>query len=96
MIKYKTGILEKDKIIKRFKNEGTKIIFGGTGHELLKNASVVIAFNSTIIFEAIAAKIPVIIPYFNIQSNQKKFVFEIIKSKNIYVARNKKKFFLQS
>lgn len=92
-IKYKTGISEEEKIIKKFENTGIQIIRNSTGHELLKNASIVIAFNSTTIFEAIAAKIPVIIPYFKISPNQKNFVFEINKSKNVYIVKNKSMFF---
>ena len=39
-----------------------KIVEGATGHKLLNKSSVIISFNSTIIFEALAAGIPVIVP----------------------------------
>ena len=38
---------------------------------------LLLPFNSTIIFEAIAADIPVIIPYFDLTETQKKFVFDL-------------------
>lgn len=40
-----------------------EVCYGPTGHHLLENSSVVVAYNSTIIFEAIAASLPVIIPH---------------------------------
>ncbi len=36
---------------------------GGTGHKLLRSASVVVGFNSTAVLEAIAAGIPTVVPH---------------------------------
>ena len=44
------------------------IINGGTGERLLQDAKVVIAFNTTIVFEAIASNRNLIIPNFNNES----------------------------
>lgn len=40
-----------------------RVCYGPTGHHLLENSSIIVAYNSTIVFEAIAASIPVIIPH---------------------------------
>lgn len=40
-----------------------QVCYGPTGHHLLENSSVIVAYNSTIVFEAIAASIPVVIPH---------------------------------
>ena len=39
-------------------------LFGGAGHNLIKSSLLVIAFNSTTIFETILNKKKIIIPYF--------------------------------
>lgn len=36
---------------------------GGTGHELLRGASVVVGFNSTAVLEAVAAGVPTVVPH---------------------------------
>ena len=61
------------------------------GHKLLKDASVVIAFNSTIVLEAILANRNLIIPNFNNESILKKNFLLSIKNKK-YFANNKKQF----
>lgn len=43
--------------------ENVQIVEGGVGHNLLIDASVVIAFNSTTVLEAVAAGVPVIVPH---------------------------------
>ena len=61
------------------------------GHKLLKDASAVIAFNSTIVLEAILANRNLIIPNFNNENIlKKKFLLNI--KNNEYFANNKKQF----
>ena len=82
------------------------IVKGGSGHELLKNHDIVIAFNSTIILEALAANKIVFCPFQNIKSdelfkftkfaicsNSKKIILN--KLQNIYDNRLKAKVFNQ-
>lgn len=47
-----------------------KCISGGSGERLLQNAAVVIGFNSTSVYEAIAAGIPVITPRLKMKCNE--------------------------
>ena len=63
----------------------------GMGHKLLKDASIVIAFNSTIVLEAIIANRNLIIPNFNNENILKKRFLLNIKNKK-YFANNKKQF----
>ncbi|MDC0859396.1 hypothetical protein OAP45_01005 [Candidatus Pelagibacter sp.] len=67
-----------------FKNMPKNCIFigGGAGHMLLKNASVVIAFNSTILFETIASNRHLIVPNFNNENEIKKYTLLNVKNKN--------------
>ncbi len=63
----------------------------GVGHKLLNDASIVIAFNSTIVFESILANRNLIIPNFNNENiSRKKFLLNI--KNNKYFASNKKQF----
>ena len=62
-----------------------KLIFGGTGEKFLKNAKIVIGWNSTIILEAIAANRFILLPYFGLKKNFFKKKFEMnfyLNSKN--------------
>ena len=63
---------------------------GNPGHEFLKDAKVVICFNSTILFEAILANREVVIPSFGI--DRSKFEKFIYKSPNRFV-NSKENFF---
>lgn len=69
-----------------------KFINGGTGEKLLKKAKVVIAFNSTIVFEAIASNRNLIIPNFNNENIKKRDVIHKIENKN-YFTNTKSDFF---
>lgn len=40
-----------------------RVVKGGSGHSLLRDASVVVGFNSTAVLEAVAAGIPTIVPH---------------------------------
>lgn len=61
------------------------------GDKFLKNANIVIAFNSTIVFEAILANRNVIIPVFDIDEEMvKKYIY---KSPSYVFINTKKKFF---
>ena len=84
IFKTKTGMSDQVERLKKVNTSNVKIIYNNTGHHLLKKADVVVAFNSTIIFEAIAADIPVIIPYFDLTETQKKFVFDLKNVENVF------------
>jgi len=60
-------------------------IDGGAGHLLLKNASVVIAFNSTTVFEAIASNRNLIIPNFNNENKIYKNILHKIDNNKYFV-----------
>ena len=68
-------------------------VVGGTGEKFLKDASVVIAFNSTIVLEAIASNRNLIIPNFNKENIKKKSMLLKITNKKYFV--NTKKQFNQ-
>ena len=57
------------------------------GHKFLKNANVVISFNSTILFEAILANRNVIIPIFDV--DKKKLEKIIYKSPDLFSSDKK-------
>ncbi len=62
-----------------------KLVFGGTGDTFLKDAKIVIGWNSTIILEAMAANRFILLPYFDLKNNLFKKKFEIdfrLNSKN--------------
>lgn len=64
IVKTKLGFTNKQ--IEKFGNnipKNLKIVKDGTGHHLLKFASVVIGFNSTTVLEAVAAGVPTIVPH---------------------------------
>jgi len=68
-------------------------IVGRTGEKFLRDASVVIAFNSTIVFETIASNRNLIIPNFNKENKIKKNMLLKITNKKYFV--NTKKQFNQ-
>ena len=87
-IKTRTG-QKQDKFKKVYK--GLNIVSGGAGHRLLEKNQIVIAFNSTIIFEALAAGKIVFTP--NFVKNYKKnsgYFFDLFGS--TYLDRNIKSF----
>jgi len=65
--------------------QNCNFIEGGTGHLLLRNASVVIAFHSTVVFEAIASNRNLIIPNFNNENKIYKNILHNIENKKYYV-----------
>lgn len=84
IFKTKTGMDDQVERLKKIDTSNIEIIYNKTGHHLLKKADVIVAFNSTIIFEAIAADVPIIVPIFNLTEQQKKFVFNLSNVENIY------------
>jgi len=91
ILKGKTGV--HNNLLKNKKlTKNCIFINGGTGEKLLKDAKVVVAFNSTIIFEAIAANRNLLIPNFNNENKRKKrFTYRIKNS--IYFCNSKLIFF---
>lgn len=92
IFKGKTGVHEK--LVSRFKNlpKNCTFICGGSGERLLRDATVVIAFNSTIVFEAIASNRNLIIPNFNNESVTKKNILHKINNK-AYLVNTKNLFY---
>jgi len=84
VLKGKTGIHNYLQNAK-FLNKNCIFINGGTGEQFLKNAKVVIAFNSTIVFETIASNRNLIIPNFNNENFKKKELIYKIKNKDYFV-----------
>ena len=94
IIKTKTGNPDQIKRLKKFEQfKNVKIINEGTGSYLLKYADLCIAFNSTIIYEAMASIKPVLIPLVDIKKQYKKFTFDFSQTTNIFEFETKKKFF---
>ncbi len=84
---YKQQKLIKDKNLKN-----CSIVFGGNSNKLILDSRLIIAFNSTAIFEALACKKDIIIPYFKkkFEINLKKYIIDTSISENIYHAQNEK------
>ena len=74
-LKGKTGIHTQQFFAKYALPKNCIFIEGGAGEQFLKNASVVIAFNSTVVFEAILSNRNLIIPNFNNEYKKKKKIF---------------------
>ncbi|MDC3039824.1 hypothetical protein OA104_02030, partial [Candidatus Pelagibacter sp.] len=91
ILKGKNGVHKRHHFTKKKLPKNCFFIKDGMGHKLLKDASVVIAFNSTIVLEAILANRNLIIPNFNNESILKKNFLLSIKNKK-YFANNKKQF----
>ena len=64
-------------------------VVGRTGEKFLRDASVVIAFNSTIVFEAIASNRNLIIPNFNKENKKKENMLLKITNKKYFVNTKK-------
>ncbi len=77
-IKGKTGNWKQKQDIEKMSKfnhlNNINFYFGGTGHNLILNSSIIIGFNSTTIFEAMCLNKNVVVPYF------KKFRVNKIKS----------------
>ena len=93
ILKGKTGVHKKETLSK-YINNNCSFIEGGPGEKFLKDAKVVIAFNSTIVFEAIASQRNLIIPNFNNENKICKNQIHKIKNKNYFV-NSKKEFFIK-
>ena len=91
ILKGKTGVHNKNQA--NFNNLPKNCIFidGGVGHTFLKDASIVIAFNSTIVFETIASNRNLIIPNFNNENKVKQKYLHKIKNKKYFI-NSKKQF----
>ncbi len=90
-LKGKTGVHKKNDIYRKKMPLNIKFIEGGTGEKYLKLSKVIIAFNSTVIFETIASNRKLIIPNFNNEKNEKKnFLYKIYDKK--YYANSEKDF----
>ncbi len=91
ILKGKTGV-HNNLLNSKFLSKNCIFINGGTGERLLKNAKIVIAFNTTIVFEAIASNRNLIIPNFNHENIKKKDKILKIENTN-YFANSKLDFF---
>lgn len=83
---------EQQKLIERRKLKNCKVLYGGNAFNLILNSKLVIAFNSTAIFEALACKKKVLIPYFvnQYRENLEKYIVNTFNSQNIFHAKSKK------
>jgi len=91
ILKGKTGVHSKKKDYSGFFPKNCHFIDGGSGEKLLENASIVIAFNTTIVFETILSNRNLIIPNFNLEyKNKKQFLHKVNKK---YLVNTKKEFF---
>ncbi len=91
ILKGKTGV-HNDLLKAKFLSKNCLFINGGTGEKFLEDAKVVIAFNSTIVFETIASNRNLIIPNFNRENVNKKELLYKIDNKN-YFANSKSHLF---
>ena len=85
ILKGKTGVHEKGQPNLNPLPHNCRFIEGGSGHSLLRNASAVIAFNSTIVFETIASNRNLIIPNFNSENSVYKNILHKIENKKYFV-----------
>ncbi len=91
ILKGKTGV-HNNLLKAKFLTQNCIFINGGTGEKFLKDAKVVIAFNTTIIFEAIASNRNLIIPNFNNENITKKNLIYKIENADYFV-NSKSQFF---
>jgi hypothetical protein len=101
ILKKKVGAHTKKNIDAKSLPDNCTFVDGGTGEKLLKDAKVVIAFNSTIVFEAIASNRNLIIPNFNYENKRRKKLMHEIKNKKHFASsklqfNNKLNFYLNS
>ena len=89
--KVKTGFKKEFILRNNFsKKNNINFFYEGTGQQFLRIADLVIAFNSTTIFEAIAANIPVIIPKYDFKSKHNMFLMDIPETNFLKYAKNEK------
>ncbi len=81
---------EQQKLIQNRNLKNCKILYGGNAFDLIMNSKLIIAFNSTAIFEALAGKKQVLIPYFINEYREylDKYIIDTLSSKNIYHAHD--------
>ncbi len=91
ILKGKTGVHEKYQLISKSLPENFTFIDGGSGEKFLKDAKIIIAFNSTVVLEAIASNRNLIIPNFNNENKRKKNLMLKIDDKK-YFTSSKKQF----
>ncbi|MDA7770144.1 hypothetical protein N8925_02420 [Candidatus Pelagibacter sp.] len=83
-IKTKVGFTNDQlKFIGNYKHNNVKIIKGGSSYNLIKNSEIVVAFNSTVVLEALAANRLLISPIDLVKD--KKLLEFILKIKNNYL-----------
>ena len=94
---FKTKILDdkqtydQQKLIREKNLKNCHIISGGNSFNLIKNAKLIVAFNSTAIFEGLACKKKILVPYFeNYHENLEKYIINTSESPNIFHAKNEK------
>jgi hypothetical protein len=85
ILKGKTGVHGKGQSNLNPLPQNCRFIDGGSGHSLLRNASAVIAFNSTIVFETIASNRNLIIPNFNKENKIYRNILHKIENKKYFV-----------
>jgi hypothetical protein len=85
ILKGKIGVHEKGEPNLKTLPQNCRFIDGGSGHSLLRNASAVIAFNSTIVFETIASNRNLIIPNFNGENMVYRNILHKIENKKYFV-----------
>lgn len=93
ILKGKTGVHKKNDFNLKVFPGNFSFIEGGPGEKYLRDAKVVIAFGSTVVFEAIASNRNLIIPNFNREFPKKKEFIHNIKNRKYFV--NSKEQFLK-
>jgi hypothetical protein len=91
ILKGKTGVHSKEKIYSSSFPKNFIFVEGGSGEKFLENASIVIAFNSTIVFETVLSNRNLIIPNFNNEYKIKKQFLHKINER--YLVSTKTDFF---
>ena len=82
---YKQQKMIKDKNLKN-----CYMVYGGNSHQLILNSKFIITFNSTAIFEGLASKKKILIPFFKKKYEKylKEFIIDTSGSKNIFHAED--------
>lgn len=93
ILKGKIGVHKKKHFESIFLPKNCKFFEGGTGEKFLKESNVVVAFNSSVVYEAIASNRNLIIPNFNLE-NRSYFKDHLLKISNRkYLSNSKKDFY---
>lgn len=75
-------------LIKKKSLKNCSIVSGGDSYSLIKDAKLIIAFNSTAIFESLACKKKILIPYFqNYSEYLNNYIVNTLNSPNIFHAK---------